>query len=87
MPSVRAISPAEHRDYLATLPSASFLQTPGWAQVKSEWRSESLGWFDDAGTQVGAALVLYRKLPKLARYLATGRATGSRSGWSRWWLT
>ncbi|GAA4083623.1 lipid II:glycine glycyltransferase FemX [Nocardioides kongjuensis] len=70
MPSVRPISPTEHRDHLATLPSASFLQTPGWAQVKSEWRSESLGWFDDAGKQVGVALVLYRKLPRLNRYLA-----------------
>jgi lipid II:glycine glycyltransferase (peptidoglycan interpeptide bridge formation enzyme) len=70
MPSVRPISPTEHRDYLATIPSASFLQTPGWAQVKSEWRSESLGFFDDDGAQVGAALVLYRKLPRLKRYLA-----------------
>ena len=70
MPSVRPISPTEHRDHLATLPSASFLQTPGWAQVKSEWRSESLGWFDDGGKQVGVALVLYRKLPRLNRYLA-----------------
>lgn len=70
MPSVRAINPTEHRDHLATLPSASFLQTPGWAKVKSEWRSESLGWFDDSGKQQGSALVLYRKLPKLNRYLA-----------------
>ncbi|KRA39151.1 MULTISPECIES: lipid II:glycine glycyltransferase FemX [unclassified Nocardioides] len=74
MPSVRPItrqiSAAEHRDHLATLPSASFLQTPGWAKVKSEWRSESIGWFDDAGKQQGVALVLYRKLPKLNRYLA-----------------
>ncbi|MFC5731258.1 MULTISPECIES: lipid II:glycine glycyltransferase FemX [Nocardioides] len=70
MPSVRPISTTEHRDYLATLPSASFLQTPGWARVKSEWRSESVGWFDDDHTQVGAALVLYRQLPKLNRSLA-----------------
>jgi lipid II:glycine glycyltransferase (peptidoglycan interpeptide bridge formation enzyme) len=70
MPLVRPISPTEHHDYLDTLPSASFLQTPAWAKVKSEWRAESLGWYDDAGTQVGAALVLYRKLPKLNRYLA-----------------
>lgn len=72
--SLRAISAAEHRDYLASLPSASFLQTPGWAAVKSEWRSESIGWFADdergAGQQVGAALVLHRKLPKLNRTLA-----------------
>ncbi|WP_272902660.1 peptidoglycan bridge formation glycyltransferase FemA/FemB family protein [Nocardioides sp. WS12] len=69
-PIIRQISAAEHRDYLATLPSASFLQTPGWAKVKSEWRSESIGWFDDAGKQQGVALVLYRQLPKLKRSLA-----------------
>ncbi len=69
MPSVRPISPTEHRDFLATLPSASFLQTPGWAQVKSEWRPESLGWYD-SGSLVGAALVLHRKLPRLNRSLA-----------------
>lgn len=47
----------------------SFLQTPAWARVKSEWRGESLGWFD--GEQlVGVGLVLYRQLPKMKRYLA-----------------
>ncbi len=70
MPSVRVISPSEHREYLHSIPSASFLQTPGWGTVKSEWASESLGWFDDAGRQQGSALVLYRKLPKLNRSLA-----------------
>ncbi|WP_246371390.1 lipid II:glycine glycyltransferase FemX [Nocardioides pelophilus] len=70
MPSMRVISADEHRDYLATLPTASFLQTPGWAKVKAEWRAEHLGWVDDAGQLVGAALVLYRKLPRLNRFLA-----------------
>jgi lipid II:glycine glycyltransferase (peptidoglycan interpeptide bridge formation enzyme) len=70
MPSLRTISADEHRDYLATLPTASFLQTPGWAKVKPEWRSEHLAWVDDSGATVGAALVLYRKLPRLKRYLA-----------------
>jgi vancomycin resistance protein VanK len=37
--------------------------------VKSEWRHESLGWYDGERL-VGAGLVLYRKLPRLARYLA-----------------
>jgi lipid II:glycine glycyltransferase (peptidoglycan interpeptide bridge formation enzyme) len=67
---MRVISAEEHRSYLDTLPSASFLQTPGWAKVKSEWRSEHLAWVDDAGETVGAALVLYRQLPRLKRYLA-----------------
>nr|WP_269466368.1 peptidoglycan bridge formation glycyltransferase FemA/FemB family protein [Tessaracoccus flavus] len=49
--------------------SASFLQTPAWAKVKSEWRGESVGFFD-GDDLVGVALVLYRQLPKLKRYLA-----------------
>ncbi|WP_437340238.1 lipid II:glycine glycyltransferase FemX [Aeromicrobium stalagmiti] len=47
----------------------SFLQTPAWAAVKNEWRGESIGWFD-GDRLVGAALVLYRQLPKIKRYLA-----------------
>ncbi|WP_322937477.1 lipid II:glycine glycyltransferase FemX [Nocardioides bizhenqiangii] len=70
MPSLRVVSADEHRDYLATLPTASFLQTPGWAKVKPEWRSEHLAWVDDDGRTVGAALVLYRQLPRLNRFLA-----------------
>jgi len=49
--------------------SASFLQAPAWATVKSEWRHESLGWFE-GDELVGAGLVLYRQLPRLRRYLA-----------------
>ncbi|TIC89010.1 aminoacyltransferase [Nocardioides sp. GY 10113] len=68
--TLRSISAEEHAAYLATLASASFLQTPGWARVKPEWRSESIGWFAADGTQCGAALVLHRRLPKLNRTLA-----------------
>jgi lipid II:glycine glycyltransferase (peptidoglycan interpeptide bridge formation enzyme) len=67
---VRAITPAEHVAFNATQPSVSFLQTPAWATVKSEWRSESLGWYDDQDRLVGAGLVLHRHLPKLNRSLA-----------------
>ncbi|HTW16193.1 MAG TPA: peptidoglycan bridge formation glycyltransferase FemA/FemB family protein [Nocardioides sp.] len=67
--SVREISPEEHLAFLRTRPSASFLQTPAWGQVKAEWRRESLGWYAD-DELVGAALVLYRQLPRLKRYLA-----------------
>jgi lipid II:glycine glycyltransferase (peptidoglycan interpeptide bridge formation enzyme) len=71
---VRTISPDEHRAFLDSVTavpggSASFLQTPGWAAVKPEWRAESIGWERD-GRLVGAALVLYRQLPKVKRYLA-----------------
>jgi lipid II:glycine glycyltransferase (peptidoglycan interpeptide bridge formation enzyme) len=70
---VRAISAREHLDHIRERPSVSFLQTPAWAEVKSEWRGESLGWYrTDHGDDriVGAGLVLYRKVPRLDRYLA-----------------
>lgn len=72
--SVRTISAEEHLAFLRTRSSASFLQTPAWAAVKSEWKAESLGWFSDGAPHdercVGVALVLYRQLPKVKRYLA-----------------
>jgi vancomycin resistance protein VanK len=67
--TVRPITAPEHLAFLREQAWASFLQTPAWAAVKAEWRAESLGWFDGE-TLVGTGLVLYRKLPRLARYLA-----------------
>lgn len=67
--TVGTISAADHLTWLRTQSSVSFLQTPAWAQVKSEWRSESLGWFD-GDDLVGTALVLLRKVPRMSRYLA-----------------
>ncbi|KAJ1684602.1 hypothetical protein LUZ63_020357 [Rhynchospora breviuscula] len=71
---VRTISVEEHRAHLeqvvAAGGSASFLQTPAWARVKPEWRPESIGWEDAGGRLVGVALVLYRQLPRVKRYLA-----------------
>jgi lipid II:glycine glycyltransferase (peptidoglycan interpeptide bridge formation enzyme) len=73
--TVRTISPDQHLDFLRGLTaaggSASFLQTPAWGQVKSEWRRESIGWSDPgSGDLRGAALVLYRQLPRVKRFLA-----------------
>jgi lipid II:glycine glycyltransferase (peptidoglycan interpeptide bridge formation enzyme) len=66
--TVAAISAEEHLAYVAAQPSASFLQTPAWGAVKSEWRSESIGWRDGGGRLVGAALVLHRPIPRLRKY-------------------
>ena len=71
--AVRTITVEEHRRFNASQPSVSFLQTPAWGEVKSEWKAESVGWFDDAdpdGAPVGAGLVLYRQLPRVKKYLA-----------------
>ncbi|WP_297621204.1 peptidoglycan bridge formation glycyltransferase FemA/FemB family protein [Nocardioides sp.] len=67
--TVRAIAENEHLDFIRGRRSASFLQTPAWGRVKSEWRRESIGWHRD-GELVGVGLVLYRQLPRLRRYLA-----------------
>ena len=69
--TLRTISREQHLAYIQSLPAASHMQVPAWADVKAEWRSENLGWFDDrTGELVGAGLVLYRQLPKIKRYLA-----------------
>jgi vancomycin resistance protein VanK len=73
---VRPISAADHLAFLRSQPSASFLQTPAWGEVKREWESESVGWFrrDDAHGPderlIGVGLVLYRRLPIVSRSLA-----------------
>ncbi|MEX0428508.1 lipid II:glycine glycyltransferase FemX [Nocardioides sp. DS6] len=91
--TVRPITADEHLAFLAGRPSVSFLQTPAWAGVKTEWRSESLGWFEDDGPDarpVGAALVLHRPVPKVKRwtlaYLPEGPVidwTGDLASWLR----
>ncbi|WP_158220277.1 peptidoglycan bridge formation glycyltransferase FemA/FemB family protein [Kineosporia sp. A_224] len=45
------------------LVGGSALQTPEWAAVKPGWEAERLGWADDGGRLVAAALVLHRRLP------------------------
>ncbi|MBO0841868.1 MAG: peptidoglycan bridge formation glycyltransferase FemA/FemB family protein [Nocardioides sp.] len=65
--TIAPLSAAEHLAFLQEQRSASFQQTPAWAGVKTEWRSESLGWYAD-GELVGAALVLHRPVPRLERY-------------------
>jgi len=79
--AVRTISSDEHLAYLRSLPSASFLQTPAWGQVKSDWTSHSLGFF--AGSvMVGTGLVLLRPIPLLRRFLAY-LPEGPTLDWSR----
>lgn len=60
--TVREISEEQHARFLQEHPEASFLQNPRWAQVKVDWTSQRLG-FHDGDQLVGAALVLFRRLP------------------------
>ncbi len=71
--TVRRIPAEQHLAHIASRASGSglvsALQVPSWGAVKSEWRHESIGWFDGQAL-VGAGLVLYRQIPRLPRYLA-----------------
>lgn len=80
--SVRAITVEEHLGFIRGQRSVSFLQTPAWARVKTEWRSESVGWFAAAGDLVGAALVLHRPVPKLRRATLAYLPEGPAIDWS-----
>ncbi|MDQ0417252.1 lipid II:glycine glycyltransferase (peptidoglycan interpeptide bridge formation enzyme) [Croceifilum oryzae] len=53
-------------------PYRNFLQYPSWADLKTEmrWSSELLGWYSKDAHLVGAAVVLYRKVPGINKYLA-----------------
>ncbi|MFC5802540.1 lipid II:glycine glycyltransferase FemX [Streptomyces formicae] len=79
--TVGPISAAEHLAFVQTQRSVSFLQTPAWGRVKTEWRSESLGWYD--GRQlVGAGLVLHRPVPRLDRFTLAYLAEGPAIDWT-----
>jgi lipid II:glycine glycyltransferase (peptidoglycan interpeptide bridge formation enzyme) len=69
---VRTVDAAQHLAFVEAR-SGSFLQTPAWGRLKTDWRAESLGWFRNTSTgdeMVGAGLVLYRSLPRIGRSLA-----------------
>lgn len=70
--TVREISGAAHLRFVqnaARAGTVSFLQCPSWGGAKAGWRAESIGWF--AGARLaGAALVLYRRLPRVQRSFA-----------------
>ena len=79
--TVGPISAAEHLAFIQTQRSVSFLQTPAWGRVKTEWHTESLGWYD--GRQlVGAGLVLYRPVPRLERFTLAYLPEGPAIDWT-----
>ncbi|MDN3021455.1 peptidoglycan bridge formation glycyltransferase FemA/FemB family protein [Streptomyces sp. S.PB5] len=80
-PVVRPISGAEHLAFVRAQRSVSFLQTPAWGRVKTEWRSESLGWFDGRRL-IGAGLVLHRPVPRLDRCTLAYLPEGPVIDWS-----
>jgi vancomycin resistance protein VanK len=79
--TVSPISSASHLSFVASQRSVSFLQTPAWGRVKTEWRSESVGWYDGARL-VGAGLVLHRPVPRLERHTLAYLPEGPSIDWT-----
>ena len=70
MLQVEVVSREDYLSFIQKQPWGNFMQYPSWAEVKTEWKNDLLGWFDAEGRMVGCALILYRKLPGLNKYLA-----------------
>ncbi|WP_241154372.1 lipid II:glycine glycyltransferase FemX [Staphylospora marina] len=72
MLTVSIVDREHYLEFVERHPYRTFLQYPSWADLKSQWKwvGEFLGWFTQDGMMVGGALVLYRKVPGLNKYLA-----------------
>lgn len=54
---------AEYEEFLKNHPKGHFMQTPQWAQVKSNWKYEVALERNDAGAIIGSVAFLIRRLP------------------------
>ena len=71
---LKEIDKETHVEFLKNYQTFSFLQLPCWAEVKSGWKSKSVGWFDERKL-VCVGLILIRNIPKtkwLLFYLPEG---------------
>jgi lipid II:glycine glycyltransferase (peptidoglycan interpeptide bridge formation enzyme) len=60
---LKEIDKDTHVEFLRNYQTFSFLQLPCWAEVKSGWKSKSVGWFDERKL-VCVGLILIRNIPK-----------------------
>ena len=81
---VRTVDAAQHLAFVEAR-SGSFLQTPAWGRLKTDWRAESLGWFRPSTVRDGRRRPRplpepppHRPLPRLP-----ARGPGHRLGRSR----
>ena len=60
---LKEIDKETHVEFLKNYQTFSFLQLPCWAEVKSGWKSKSVGWFNERKL-VCVGLILIRNIPK-----------------------
>ncbi|TCS96544.1 lipid II:glycine glycyltransferase FemX [Hazenella coriacea] len=72
MLTVTLVERDHYLNFVETHPYRNFMQYPSWSDLKAEWKwlSEFVGWFNSQGVMVGGAVILYRKVPGLNKYLA-----------------
>lgn len=72
MLTVSVVDRKRYLNFVETQVYRNFLQYPSWADLKAEWKwsSEFIGWFTNEGEMIGGAVVLYRKVPGLNKFLA-----------------
>lgn len=68
--TVDVIKPQQFKSFVEKTSLGNFMQYPAWAEVKNNWSHDLLGWFSESKEMVGSALILYRKMPYLNKYLA-----------------
>lgn len=57
------------KEFLNTHPKTNFLQSPEWANVKTEWKNEFIIVKNDNGEIKGTMSILLRKVPLFNRYI------------------
>ena len=62
----------EYHSFMETQANRTVFQTPEWGEVKADgsWTKDVLLVMTDAHEPVAAAMILYRKLPGVNKYLA-----------------
>lgn len=64
MYTISAISKAEYWRFLLTHSTATYQQTPEWADARrAQWEPELIGWFDQNDSICAAAVLRYRRIP------------------------
>lgn len=69
---IERINREDYIDFIEKHPLRNFLQYPSWSDLKAEWKwsNELVAWFNTQKVMVGAASILYRKVPGLNKSLA-----------------
>ncbi len=61
---VEVVSREDYLSFIEKQPLGNFMQYPSWAEVKTEWKNDLLGWFDTEGQNGGLCFDLIPQTPR-----------------------